>query len=93
MASVMTISSGFWEVLVVVLLVFEVYFYHHGGRDDLGKVVERGLGCIHLLERRLARGDVGEDVGETLGGHCEGYVWVVLWSVVECEMSIGRTLV
>lgn len=91
MASVMTISSGFWEVLVVVLLVFEVYFYHHGGRDDLGKVVERGSGCIHLLERRLARGDVGEDVGETLGGHCEGYVWVVLWSVVECEMSIGES--
>jgi hypothetical protein len=52
----------------------KVYFYHHHG--DPGKVVERGLGCIHLLERRLARGDVGEDVGETLGGHCENDVCV-----------------
>jgi hypothetical protein len=48
--------------------------------DDLGKVVERGLACVHLLERRLARGDVGEDVGETLSGHCERVVWV-LWVV------------
>ena len=75
MASVMTISSGFWEVLLVSS-VSTVYFCHDGGRDDLGKVVERGSGCIHLLERRLARGDVGEDVGETLGGHCEECVWM-----------------
>jgi hypothetical protein len=54
-----------------------VYFCHQGDRVDLGKVVERGFeGCIHLLEWGLARGDVGEDVGETLGGHCENDVCV-----------------
>ena len=74
MASVMTTSSGFWEVLLVSSV--HGLLLYHGDRDDLGKVVERGLGGIHLLERGLARGDVGEDVGETLGGHCENDVCV-----------------
>jgi len=34
---------------------------------------------VHLLERALAAGsDVGEDVGETLGGHCERVVGVLV---------------
>jgi hypothetical protein len=51
--------------------------------------VERGLGCIHLLERRLARGDVGEDVGETLSGHCEGCVGVVVEYSEVCGVDWG----
>ena len=50
-----------------------------------GKLWRGVLGCVHLLEWGLARGDVGEDVGETLGGHCErGGVYV--WSVVKLKM-------
>lgn len=52
--------------------------------------MERGLGGIHLLERGLARGDVGEDVGETLGGHCEGVARVCVWRVVRDVVSIGE---
>jgi hypothetical protein len=56
------------------------------------KTVEKGLGKkwgikgkgregrrIHLLERALAAGgDVGEDVGETLSGHCERIVGLLV---------------
>ena len=70
-----------------------MYFYH-AGPVDLGKVVERGLGCIHLFEWGLARGDVGEDVGKTLGGHCERVVEVdVECKVMRDVVSIGETLV
>ena len=42
---------------------------------------------IHLLERALAAGsNVGENVGETLGGHCERDVGVfVVW--IDCERN------
>ena len=56
--------------------------------------MERGLGCIHLFEWGLARGDVGEDVGKTLGGHCERVVEVdVECKVMRDVVSIGETLV
>jgi len=44
MASVMTTSSGFWEVLLGEMLLVKMYFYHGGDGADLGKVVERGFG-------------------------------------------------
>jgi hypothetical protein len=51
--------------------------------------MEKGLGNkwglegkgrrVHLLERAFAAGsDVGEDVGETLSGHCERVVGVLV---------------
>jgi len=44
-----------------------------------------------LLERALAGGDVGEDVGKTLGGHFERIVGVLLeWKDGEKQRRARR---
>jgi hypothetical protein len=73
MASVITTSSGFWEVLFEAVCQPNMNVSHvieSGERCGEG---DRSA-CVHLLERSLARGDVGEHVGETLSGHCERVV-------------------
>ena len=54
-----------------------------------GKLWRGVLGCVHLLEWGLARGDVGEDVGETLGGHCESGVDVDMEGSEGCGVDWG----
>lgn len=71
-ARVITTSSGFWEVLLEISGQ-PLWTIPHEVGMIWGKMWG---GCVlpdvHLLERALAGRDVGEDVGETLGGHCEG---------------------
>jgi hypothetical protein len=75
MASVMTTSSGFWEVLFEAVCQPNKNVSHVIESSRVwGKLWGGGSECIHLLERSLAGGDVGEHVGETLSGHCERVV-------------------
>lgn len=58
--------------------------------DGEGSGEEVGIGRrVHLLEGALAaRSDVGEDVGETLGGHCDLIVGVLV--VCRCVARNSR---
>jgi hypothetical protein len=59
--------------------------------DGQGSGEEVGIGRrVHLLEGALAaRSDVGEDVGEALGGHCELIVGVLV-VVCRCVVRTAR---